>query len=259
MSPLFEENVGTIGAVDLRVAHGAGLALGVLWMWPVRNSRVTLEAHRVHRRTGQQPRMSRAMRSVAGLAAFGLYRRVLEYERSFLVAMTVEAYGVLGGSRAQLAISGGVHIVAVRTFHQALIDAMAERLVELCPDLLVARVTQASLLIGEEVLRFFRLVDVVAGCAPNPRFCMRRPIEGHVFGVRLVTSHTTRAGFDLRDALEREYLRLVATGFDVRTAGSVTGFARTPGFATAILESSFVVRACFDLLELLLVASLAGL
>lgn len=102
------------------------------------------------------------MRRMTRLATFRFHRRVLEYERTLLVAVTVETHGILRGRRAQLAAGSRVHVMAVRALHQPFVDPMPERLVKVSTDLLVARVTQVLGLIGQQVLIFFRLVDVVA-------------------------------------------------------------------------------------------------
>jgi hypothetical protein len=152
-----------------------------------------------------------------------------------------------------------MYVMAVRALHQSFIHAMPEWLVELCPDLLMAGVAEPSLVIDEQVLRFFRLMDVVTRCASHSGLGVRGTIERHVLGIGLVTLHATRVRFRLRDPLEGKNLRLVTARFHVCATGPVTGFACVPGFAASVLESSFVVRACFDLFELLLVTSLAGI
>lgn len=87
---------------------------------------------------------------------------------------------------------------------------------------------------------------------------MHGTIESRMLRVGFVALHAAGARFFLRRALEREYLGLVPARLHVRGAGPMTGFARVPWLAATVLKSSFVVRTSFDLLELGLMTSLAG-
>src|SRR5512146_3047420 len=104
-------------------------------MRPIGNSGVTLETHRIHVRTGEQARVRGTVRSVTGLATFGLHRRVLEYKWTFLIAVAVEANGILSRSIAELPTGARVNIVTVGTGNQTFIHAVPEGLVEIGFDL----------------------------------------------------------------------------------------------------------------------------
>ena len=79
---------------------------------------------------------------------------VLEDERPTFVGVALRADEVLIGRGPDLAISqGAVRIVAIGALDQALVHAMAKRLLEIGPLFRVARVTQHGLLAHQQVLR----------------------------------------------------------------------------------------------------------
>ena len=72
------------------------------------------------------------MRGVAGRAAFDLYDFMFVDEGPLLIGMTFEAHQILRSSSANLARQvAAVRIVTVGALHQAFVDAMVERAVEL--------------------------------------------------------------------------------------------------------------------------------
>ncbi len=90
--------------------------------------RVALQAQQVDLGALQQARIGRTMRRVAGDAAFGLDRLVLERERTRLVGVALEADFILRRRRPQLlGQKSAVLVVAVGALHQSLVDAMPER------------------------------------------------------------------------------------------------------------------------------------
>jgi hypothetical protein len=69
---------------------------------------------------------------MAGLAPVGLHRLVLEYKRSLLVRVALEADRVLRrGSPHLLGTDRPVHVVAIAALHQPFIHPVMERHVEL--------------------------------------------------------------------------------------------------------------------------------
>ena len=128
---LFEQRVVDIRPVDLRVAQRAGLILRGLVMEGRRAGRIgkgrgmARQAQQVHVADLQQMSVGRAVRRVAGLAAFHLHRLMLEYERAALIGVAREANGVLrrGGSHL-LRRDRAVRVVAVAALNQPLVHAM---------------------------------------------------------------------------------------------------------------------------------------
>ena len=72
------------------------------------------------------------MRSVAGRAAFGLERRVLERERPLLTRMALDARRVRTYREPRLfELKAAVRVVAVTAFHRTFQHFVVERLAEL--------------------------------------------------------------------------------------------------------------------------------
>jgi len=92
----------------------------------------------------QQHSINRSVRRVARRAAFSLYRRVLENVWSTLLRMAFDAGFPVRIAQHDL-IPRAVGIVAVRTFHESLWNAMMRRKGELRFDRLVALVAQVRL------------------------------------------------------------------------------------------------------------------
>ncbi len=114
---------------------------------------MALQAKRVDASGQQHARIHRGMRSVAGQASFDPDRLVLVDEGSTFVGVALQADQVLIGRRPDLAVpQRAVGIVAVGALDQALVHAMAERLLEINSLFLVARVAQLGLLAHQEVL-----------------------------------------------------------------------------------------------------------
>ena len=63
---------------------------------------VTLETELAHLVAFEQIRIIRTVRSVTNSAALDLGRRVLEHERTLLISMTLDAYGVSSGRYSSL-------------------------------------------------------------------------------------------------------------------------------------------------------------
>jgi len=160
-----EEDLAEIGAVNKRMAHGAGLVfLGLVVGWTdgrlrghvAHGQRVALQAEQVDLAHSQQARVGRAVWRVATGAAFRLYRQVLVNKRSFFLGMALEAHLVLGHARAQLlGQESSVLVVAIRALHQSLVNAMPVGAAEFGLDLGVALVTELWLLLHQQCL--FRL------------------------------------------------------------------------------------------------------
>src|SRR3984957_1122805 len=99
---LLEEHAAEIGAMNLRVTHGAGLILRRLIVrgtdWPAGSQlgreSVALQTEHVHQAHLEQPGIGGTVGGVATAAALSLHRHVLIDERTLLVDMALIANGV---------------------------------------------------------------------------------------------------------------------------------------------------------------------
>ncbi len=136
---------GTVPSVPL----AGGVGVGRL-EWHSRHTKRTSGA-------GQHPRIGRAVRLVAGRAAFQPHRSMFESERPALVAVAFEAARFVGvhGLQHEVRLRAAVRIVAIHAGHGALRQPVLVGPLEAGPDIVVARGAQ--------------LVDSSAACAPPGR------------------------------------------------------------------------------------------
>ena len=100
------------------------------------------------------------MRRVAGHAAFGLDRRVLEGKRPGFVSVAIEAELILRVGGPQLVRQEpAVRVVAIAARHQTFIHLVVERLGEIGLDVKVAGVAKLRLLHLQKVGLYFRRVN----------------------------------------------------------------------------------------------------
>src|ERR1035438_1249255 len=96
---LLEKHIAEIGAMNLRVTHGAGLILGRLVVrgtaWPARGQggreSVALQTEHVHRHHVEQLRIGGSMGRMATGAALGFHRHMLVNERTLLIDVALVA------------------------------------------------------------------------------------------------------------------------------------------------------------------------
>ena len=137
--PLSEVDIAEIGAVDLCMAKGACLVLRRLVVERRRAGRsaehrirVARDAEQIYGAIPQQVLVGSPVGHMAGLAALGLDRFVLEYERTLLIGMALKADSALFRRVPHLLRQhGAVWVVAVIALNQAIEHAMAEGHVEL--------------------------------------------------------------------------------------------------------------------------------
>ena len=147
-----EEDLTKIGAVNKRVAHGAGLVFlslvvgrsdGRLRGHVAQRKGMALQTKQIDLTHSQQTRVGRAVRSVATNATFGLYWQVLENERSLFFGMALETDLILGRAGTQLLRQeASVLVVAIRALHQSLVYPMPVGAAEFGLDLSVALVAK---------------------------------------------------------------------------------------------------------------------
>ena len=96
---------------------------------------VTFETNLPHLRTIEHSRIRRAVRRVARRASFESHGAVFEGERSSLVAMTVEAAGLIRSEGLlHHCLNAAVRIMTIDAAHRAFGHAMMKRLLELRRD-----------------------------------------------------------------------------------------------------------------------------
>src|SRR5208282_1839149 len=165
-----EEKCVGVGAVDRRVAQGAGLILLRLVVEArhrgrpeVQSQGMALQAEDVHLAALQQPRIRRAVGHVASNAALDLHDFMLVDERTSLVRMALETDRILRGARAQLVSQeAAVGIVAIRAADQSLVHPVVKGATELLFDLDVAAVTKLRLLFPHQEFRLLGMVRRMA-------------------------------------------------------------------------------------------------
>ena len=100
---------------------------------------VAFQTHELHLRTGQHARIGGAMHFVTGGASFEANRRVLERERTALVAVAFEAAGLVRGEDlCHRRTNAAVRIVAIHAGHRAFGQFVMIGPLELRPDVGVA-------------------------------------------------------------------------------------------------------------------------
>src|SRR6202162_3172342 len=207
--------------MDTHVAQNAILPERVLWVRARWNTRMALQAERVHARGQQHARIGRPVRGVASLASLSLDRFVLEDERSTLVAMALQANHILIRGRSKLAISQrAVRIVAIGTLDQPFFHAMMERLLEIRSLFYVARKAQRRLLLYQQIFQR-GVVHGVTGGAGDAVLVVGGTHELALLRIRLVAGQATLGnGFRLRPC-ESEDLGLVSASLHMRRAGTM--------------------------------------
>jgi len=100
-----------------------------------RQTSVALQTNQPHFLPCQHPRIGRPVRLVACRATFEAYRRVIERERSTLVAVAPEASGFIVRKYLHHARpEAPVRIVAIYASHRSFRQPVFERLLKLAPD-----------------------------------------------------------------------------------------------------------------------------
>jgi len=209
---------------------------GVARLHAGRNIGVALQAQQIDVAHPQHMRIGSSMGDVAGRTAFDLHWLVFKDERPLLVGVASKANRILRRrSPHLLGTHRTVRIVAVRASHQALVDAMVKRHLELGLLLQMAGVTKRRLCLHQKKLFSLRMVRRMAGDATD--IILR--VHG-IDGVNMlcatgVTTHA--AGVDLfrRGLFEYEYLGFVAAGHMVGT-GPVAAFTTLVGWATLCID-----------------------
>jgi len=135
------------------VAQGAGLELrrlvvksGGVTRHRAKADGVALQAQQVHLAARQQPRILRAMRHVAALAALAAQRGMFKDEWPGLLRVTFQANGSLRRSAAQLRWRhSAMLIVAIGAAHQLFIHSMMKWPRKFCDGFLVAAIAKLRL------------------------------------------------------------------------------------------------------------------
>ena len=236
-----------------RVAHRASLIFLRLVMerWDcrrarVRRERVTLQTQQIHLRAIEQPRIRRAMGRMAAHASFYLYGLVLIHEGSRLVAVALEAAGILCGSGPELPRQeSAVRIVTVIALDQPLVDSVTKRTVELLLHFLMTAVTQLRGLLLHQELAFVRVMRRVAVNTTHIVLQVHGPTEIAVFFPIGVAAQT--AGTDCLSGriLEREDLGLVSAALDMVFAWSVASLAAMPFRTFLRVQCCYKMRGVF--------------
>ena len=121
-----------------------------------------MQAEQVYQAHPQKARVGRTVRRVATGAAVGFDRHVLVDIGTLLIGMTLEAGGIARGEFAHLAHrSGSVHVVAVSTLDQFVVDAVAIRPAEFGALRGVACVAEFRLLAHEQMVGLLGMMRTV--------------------------------------------------------------------------------------------------
>jgi len=221
---------------------------------------MAFQAHKPNVRAGQHPRIGRAVGLVARAAAFQAHGSVLEGEGSALVAVALEAAGLVGvsgldGARPQ----GSVRIVAIHARHGAFRKAMFVGPLETGP--LGGVATGAELvdvreLAGHQAIGSV-LVDGVAGHATHLVFGMSAVDSSHVGGLIEMAGEAELVG--LR-GLELGGLPDIGGihGFRVLASGAMAGLAGVVFKAAFLVLFHYLVGVFLEGVEDVFVAPLAG-
>src|SRR5262249_16464896 len=125
----------------------------------VHGKRVAFQADEVNLGALQQPWVRGTVRRMASCAAFDFYRFVLIDKWSSFVRMAFETDRVLRCSWAQLRVKkAAVRVMAIDTLHEAFVDAMVKRLIELQLRFQMAAVAKCRRFFFHQMLRLFRTV-----------------------------------------------------------------------------------------------------
>jgi hypothetical protein len=173
--------------------------------------------------------------------------------------MALEANCILIRRRPKLAYrQRTVRIVAIGALDEALIHRMMEGFLEVGFLFGMAGEAQSRLLLNELIFQL-RVMHGVAGCTGDATLVMSRAHEFALLGAGLMASQTAPADIFRTGAFEGKYLGLVASAFDMRRAGTMARLAAVNLFATNLGQVGPVMRTCFNILELIFVAALAGI
>ena len=204
---------------------------------------MALQAQQIDIAHPQHVNIRAPMGNMTGRASLHLYRLMLKHKRPLLVGMAGEANGVLRRRGAHLLRPNrAMHIVAIRTLHQSLINAMAKRHFELRLLLQMAGVTKLRLRLHQQKLFGLRMVRRMAGNATDIVLRVDRVNGIHVLRAACVTSHATSVDFLGRSILEHEYFRFVAAAGHMVGAGAMAALAAL--LRRTALNLSSVVFQC---------------
>jgi len=185
----------------------------------------------------------RAVRGVAGGAAFDLYCFMLENKWAALIGVAGKAHRVLRRRRPDLIrFHRAMRVVAVIAFHQALVHSMMEGHRELRFLLCVAGITEFRFCLHQQEFRIFAVVRRMAIQAAHVVLDVHRAVEIHLFFSGSVTSHAAFADRFRAGGLETENLLHVARIVGVRRARPVATFAALMRGATAFVQRGLEVR-----------------
>jgi hypothetical protein len=185
---------------------------------------MALVAQRIHIRHIQQSRILRAMRSVAAQTSLGLDHGMLVHKRTTRLCVTLGADGILIYGGLKVVVSeGAMRIVAVGTFHQALVNPVVKGHVELGLNIGMALEAQGGLADFQHRSLWSSLMHRVTADAAHVGLRMRRAKE-----VRMSVRMAAEAGGiqSLRIGCGQiEDLRLVSSGLYVSLPWSVAALA----------------------------------
>lgn len=185
-------------------------------------------------RTVEQARIRAAMRVVARRAAFHAHRRVFVNEGAALVGMALDARDVVSESvayharrlrRGPCGRRRAVRIMTIGAVDGALIHAVLERQLKARLDAAMAVVANLALLVRQQALHAFRMMDRVATRATHFGRRMRRAPDVHLAEVLGVAGETLVNHLIRPESGKNGDLRFIAEAFDVRLARTMAAFA----------------------------------
>src|SRR5690348_5014559 len=196
---------------------------------------------------------------MAGHAAFGLNRFMLEDEGAALVHVAGEADGVLGSGGAKLRLAeSAMGIVAIGALHEAFVDAMVHGHIELGLVLEMAAIAELGLFFREKEFRVLGVVDGMAVETVHIVVSMLGTLKIHLLLAGGVTFHALRDdGFGAR-AIEDEDFGFVGGVVNMRRTRAMAGFASLLGGAAARVAAGGEVGRVLPGGVFSVVAGLAG-
>jgi hypothetical protein len=200
------------------------------------------------------------MRDMTSVAALGLYRKVLEYERPFLFPVALVTNLVLLGAGAQLpGQRPAVRVVAVIALNQPLLNAMPEGTSEFCPHLGMAAIAEQRLFFDEQrPLRLGFMWRMATGAA-HIVGQMGGPQKIGMLIVKGVAGQAAFRGLFGREILEIDNLGDIAAALDVRFARTVTSLTALVLRPCFLVKGSREMSGVLEVLGQVLVAGLAGI
>jgi len=185
---------------------------------------------------------------------------MLKHKRPLLIGMAGEANSILRRRSAHLLCPNrAMHIVAVRTLHQALVDAMVKRHFELRLLLRMAGVTKLRLRFHQQKLFGLRMMRRMAGNAADVVLRMDRVDGIHVLRATSVTSQAASVDFLRSSILEQEYFRFVAAAGHMVGAGAMAALATLLRRTAQFIQRGLPVRRFLPRVVKIFVTSLASL